>query len=66
MARKRKTKKPTVKRGKRSIRDVDVFTPDISDEALERAGETPPSTKPEMGCTQKTCISCSGANPKDR
>ena len=38
MAKKRKAKKSTVKRSKkRSTRDVDVFTPNVSDEALERA-----------------------------
>ena len=41
MAKKRKTKKPTVKRSK-ATRDVDVFTPDVSDEALERAAAGSP------------------------
>jgi hypothetical protein len=41
MARKRTTTKIAVKRSrKRSIPAVDLFTPNVSDEALERAGLT--------------------------
>ena len=47
MAKKRKAKKPTIKRKRKakkskpkkwSTRNVDVLTPVVSDEALERAG----------------------------
>jgi len=50
MARKKKSKvkrKRTGKRGKpkkRSARNVDVFTPHVSDEALELAGASPIGT----------------------
>jgi hypothetical protein len=41
MAKKRKTKKLTVKRSKKRFTpNVDFFTSDVSDEALERAGLT--------------------------
>ena len=57
MAKKRKTKKSTVKRSKRSTRDVDVFAPDVSDEALERAG----AGAATMGCTLFTQVASCGS-----
>jgi hypothetical protein len=62
MAKKRKTKKPTVKRGKRSIRAVDVFTPDVSDEALERAAAGNPFTDPFTN-PQTRAQSCDSSQP---
>jgi hypothetical protein len=59
MAKKRKTKKPTVKRKpkakkskakKRFTRNVDVLTPVVSDEALERAGSFPSDTTKYSYC----------------
>ena len=53
MAKKRKAKKPIIKRKrtakkskpkKRPTRNVDVLTPVVSDEALERAGSFPSDT----------------------
>jgi hypothetical protein len=76
MAKKRKTKKPplrSIRRGpvrskKRSAPNVDLFTPDVSDEALERAGLTnfgntlqclPPSgggVTAVMSCGTNSCV----------
>jgi len=61
MAKKRKTKKTKIKRKqkakkskpkKRSTRKVDVLTPTVSDEALERSAILPATA----GCTARLCL----------
>jgi hypothetical protein len=59
MAKKRKAKKTKRKRAakksktrKRSTRNVDVLTPAVSDEALERSATLPATA----GCTARLCL----------